>query len=580
MRPRLSRNAEVAALLYQISKILEVQGVQFKPRAYQRAALNVETFAEDIERVAADDRLEDIPGVGEAIAIKIKEYLASGKLAYLEKLKKEVPDGLLALMAVPGIGPKKAQRLWKDLNIHSLSQLKDAIEKHRIREHTGFGEKSEAELLKAIGNVAHTQVRYNLHEAHQYAEAIQAHLEREAGKRRMVFAGSYRRGRDTVGDLDLLVEAHDKDASTVMDAFVRYRLVEHVAEQGTTRSRVRLKSHLQVDLRVVPPESFGAAMLYFTGSKEHNIALRALALRKGLTLNEYALSRKKDEKRVAGAAEDEIYSKLGLEWIPPELRENRGELDRAARRALPKLVGVSDLKGDLHTHTTESDGTARLEAMLKAAAQRGYSYYGVTDHSAGLRITHGLNPARYRKQRKEIDKLQRAFPKMRILQGSELEILKDGKLDLTRDARAGLDFIVGSVHSAFNIPKKEQTKRVLKAMDSGIDILGHPTCRRIKDRPPIEIDLEAVADKAKETGVLLEIDATPDRFDLWGETIHVCRERGARFVIDSDAHSVTGLAHIPFGVTQARRGWLTAEGVANTQPLRDLEKSLGHAKRA
>ncbi|MBI2078832.1 MAG: DNA polymerase/3'-5' exonuclease PolX [Euryarchaeota archaeon] len=576
----MSRNVEVAALLYQIAKILEIQGVPFKPRAYQRAALNVESLAEDIERVVAEDRLEEIPGVGEAIALKIKEYLTSGKLAYLEKLKKEVPEGLLALMAVPGLGPKKAQRLWKELKIHSLDELKAALAAHKVRDHPGFGEKSEADLLKAVGNVAQSQLRHSLFEARQHADTLAAHLRKDAGKSTMVFAGSYRRGRDTVGDLDLLVEASTKDAPKVIDAFTRYPLVDDVLEKGTTRSRVRLKPHLQVDLRVVPAESFGAAMLYFTGSKEHNIALRSLALRKGYTLNEYALSRKKDGRRLAGATEDEVYGNLGLKWIPPEIRENRGEIELAAKGHLPKLLEPSDIRGDLHTHTNESDGAVDLETMLNAAAKKGYAYYGVSDHSAGLRITQGLDATRYRRQRRAIEKLQDSFPKLRILQGSEMEILRDGRLDLDAEARRGLDYIVGAVHSAFGLGKREQTARVLKAMDSGIDILAHPTCRRVGKRPAIELDLEAVADKAKETGVLLEIDATPDRFDLWGEVVQVCRERGARFAVDSDAHSVPELDYVPFGVTQARRGWLTARHVANTQPLKALLRDLGHAKRA
>lgn len=575
----MSRNREVADLLYKIAKILEIQKVQFKPRAYQRAAVNVESLAEDIETLVASDRLREIPGVGEAIAEKIREYVTSGKLRYLEELQKQVPDSLLALMNLSGVGPKTAQRLHDEFQIRNLDDLRKALDEHRLLGHKGIGEKTEEELRKALGT-AGEQKRVSISKAHRVAEEMRAHLTHAGLRGRMEFAGSFRRGRDTVGDLDLLVEASEKEAGAVIDAFTDFGRVRDVVEKGGTRSRVVLSDGLHVDLRVVAPTSFGAALVYFTGSKEHNIALRSLALRQGFTLNEYALSRKKDGKPLPSVTEEAVYQRLGLQWVPPELRENRGEIDLAAEGTLPTLIGEADLRGDLHTHTRESDGDASAETMLRAAAKKGYEYFGVSDHSQTLRITNGLDPKRLSAQRRELERLQEEFPTMTILQGCEVDILKDGSLDLTSKARSALDYVIGSVHGSFKLPREEQTRRVLAAMDAGIDILGHPTARKILERPSIELDMERVAEKAAERGVLLEIDATPDRIDLWGELVKLGRDRDALFVIDSDAHSVSELEHMPFGVTQARRGWLERRHVLNAQPLAQLRKHLGHAKRS
>jgi DNA polymerase (family 10) len=577
----LSRNKEVADLLYKIAKILDMQQVQFKPRAYQRAAVNVESLGEDIEVLVAQDRLGQVPGVGEAIAKKIKEFVETGKLRYYEELIQEVPEGLLAMMSIQGVGPKKALRLYKELQIKNVDELRAALEAHKLRDLKGFGEKSEQEILKALNQGGGVESpRISWYEADQMARELGAYMRKATKAKRVEFAGSYRRGRDTVGDLDLLVEADEAHAAQVIETFVSFGRVRDVmARKGTTGSRVRLSTGLQVDLRVLPKKSFGAALVYFTGSKDHNIALRSLALKKGLTLNEYALAKKEDETPVEGETEEAIYKRLGLAWVPPELRENRGELERAAKGALPKLIEAQDLRGDLHTHTTESDGAHSMRMMLEAAQKLNYEYYGISDHSQALRITNGLDPARLRAQRKQIDKIQDDFPKMRILQGCEVDILKDGKLDLPTQARADLDYVIGSVHSAFNLPKDEQTKRVLAAMDAGIDVYAHPTGRKVLKRPSIELDFEAAADHAAQRGVLLEIDAAPDRIDLWGEPVQVCHLRGAKFVIDSDAHSTQELEFMYVGVVQARRGWLEAKDVLNTQPLATLQKHLGHTKR-
>ncbi len=578
----LSKNQEVVEVLYEIAQLLETQGVQFKPRAYQRAAQNIEQLTDDIEKIVAEDRLGTIPGVGDAIKDKVTEFVTTGKLEYLEKLRKEVPPGLRELMLLPHVGPKTALRLYKELNIKSLAELEKALAEHKLQGLKGFGEKSEAEIQKSLTRQEKIPTqRFDWLTAHEVALGLNAYMRRVKGLGRIEFAGSYRRARDTVGDLDLLVEASADLASAATDAFIAYRRVTDTLEKGPTRSRVLLDNGMQVDLRVIPTESFGAALVYFTGSKDHNIAVRSLALKKGYTLNEYALTTKAGAKKVASATEEDIYTRLGMKWVPPEIRENRGEVELAVANKLPKLIEVKDIKGDLHVHTSESDGSAAAKSMLGAAKKAGLEYVGISDHSFGLRIANGLSPERQARQRKELEGLRKQFPGLEVLHGAETEILKDGSIDMTRADRAKLDYVIGSVHSAFKLDRKEQTARVLKAIENGIDILGHPTGRRImgKGRTGIDLDLEKVADKSKETGVLLEVDGTPDRLDLWGEAIQTCRQHGANFVIDSDAHSIAELMFMKYGVMQARRGWLTTNEVANAQPLSSFSKFIGHSKK-
>lgn len=578
-RERLTRNQDVANLLYEIGELLEVQGVAFKPRAYQRAARNIEAMGEDVEALAREDRLDQVPGVGEAIEEKIKEFLSTDRLAYLEKLRKEVPEGVRVLMAVPGIGPKRAVLLNKELKISTLSQLEAAAKGGRIRGIPGFGEQWERQILGALQQVRAQGSRVPYVTALQLARDLVAHLETTGGAQRIEPAGSLRRGRDTVGDLDLLAIASANRAASVLQAFQNYPKVTKVIESGSTRSRVLLSGGFQVDLRVIPPSSFGAALQYFTGSKEHSIALRTLARKKGWTINEYALSQIKTGKRIAGTTEEEIYHALGLEWIPPELRENRGEIEAAAKKKLPRLVESSDLKGDLHTHTTESDGTNTAAQMLEEARKIGHAWVGVSDHAEGMGIVHGLDGPRYARQRKELAKLQERFPKLRIMQGSEIDVRKDGSLHLDAKARAALDYTIGSVHSHFALPRKEQTARVLRAVESGIDLLGHPTGRKIAERPEIDVDWNRVFERAADSGVLLEINASPERLDLAGERVRAAREHKVRFVVNSDAHSVFGLHFLEYGLTQARRGGLEASQCVSSFSANQLERHLGHSKR-
>lgn len=574
----MTRNRDVANVLYEIAQLLEIQGVAFKPRAYQRAAMNIEALGEDIEQVVREGRLDEIPGVGKAIAEKVTTFLETGKLAYLDQLRKELPKGLVELLTVPGVGPKSALRLEKELGIHSLKELESAAKAGRIRALKGFGEKSEREILDGIAQRRAMPQRMPYPSAYEACQDLLAFLRAIDGVSRVDYAGSLRRGRDTVGDLDLLAIAPAARAGSVVSAFKKHRDVERVLESGETRSRVLMKRGLQVDLRIVPPESFGAALQYFTGSKDHNIALRTLALRKGWTINEYALSRKKDGRRLAGATEEEIYEKLGLRWIPPELRENHGEIEAARHGRIPALVELSDITGDLHTHTSESDGAAPLSDMVDEAQTLGYGWYGVSDHSQGLGIARGLDATRYARQRRAIDSLQKKR-KIRILHGAEVNIRKDGRLDLEPKTSGLLDYIVGSVHSSFDLSEKDQTARVVRAIESGIDVLGHPSGRLLGTRPGIKLDWDAVFDAAKKRGVTLEVSASPFRLDLNGERASAARERGLLFAIDSDAHTRSGLRAMHYGITQARRGGLEAKHVITTFGEAAVLKHLGHARR-
>lgn len=576
----MTRNQDVAQLLYQISQLLEIKNVPFKPRAYQRAATNVEALGEDLEVLAEAGRLDEIPGVGEAIAEKITEFLHTGKIEYLERLRKEFPPGLLELMRLPGLGPKKALRLHEALKIGSLAQLKTAAERGQIRKLKGFGEKTEQEILAAITRVAEAPTRVPQPTALEVARDLLGLLRSHHSRNRFEYAGSLRRGRDFVGDVDLLAEATPSEASAIVKTFVGYRDAAKVLEKGDTRARVRLRSGLGVDLRIVPSESFGAAYQYFTGNKEHNIRLRTLAQKKGLSLNEYALTRKSNGRRVAGATEEEVYAALGLHWIPPELREDRGEIEEAVQRTSWDLVELKDLRGDLHTHTNASDGTAPLADMVEAAGRLGYEWYGVSDHSKGLRIAHGLDAERLRNQRTEIDRLQKRLPRIRLLQGSEVDILKDGRLDHERRVLTRLDYVIGSVHSHFKLDAKAQTARVLNAMDQGIDVLGHPSARQLGQRPEIALDWDRVLDHARTRGVLMEINASPFRLDLAGERVWTARERGVQFAVGSDAHTTSGLSAQSYGITQARRGGCAPRDVVNALPASTLGKHLGHAQRA
>src|SRR5579871_2837822 len=562
------QNAEIAAMFDQAAKLLEIQGEnQFRVRAYRRAAQVIEGLPQSVRSLLSAGRdLSEFPGIGKDLAGKIADIVKTGHFELLDRLKEQLPGELGEMAGLPGLGPKRAKLLYDELDVRTLDDLRRVLKTGRLRELKGFGPVIAKKLSAALEK-PRAEKRFKLSVAEAEAEALVGFL-RDGG--RIVVAGSYRRRRDTVGDLDLLVTA--KDAAAVGNKLVRYENVAEVLAHGPTRTTVILRSGIQVDVRAVPEESYGAALLYFTGSKAHNIVLRGLAVERGWKLNEYGMFAGK--RRIAGATEEEIYKKLGLAFVPPELREDRGEIALAKRNRLPRLVSLSDIRGDLHVHSDWTDGAAPIEAMAEAARALGYAYIALTDHSRRVAMAHGLDPARVSRQIKEIDRINR-LSGITILKGIEVDILKDGDLDLPDATLAKLDVVVASVHSFFDLPREAQTQRVIRAMrNRHVSIIGHPTGRLIGSRAPYEIDMERVIAAARELGCHLEINAQSDRLDLNDLHAHHAKEAGVRLAISTDAHSVDGFRCMRFGVDQARRAWLTADDVINTRPLNELRKML------
>lgn len=568
-------NADIAAIFSEIADLLDIEDANpFRVRAYRNAARTVGDLGEDIHAVIAGERgLTGLPGIGSDLAGKIREIVDTGKSSFLESLRREVPPAVSELLRIPNLGPKRVRLLWQELGIETVEQLYRAACDGRIRQVPGFGEKFEEKIRLAVEAHLGKERRLKLAVAAGYAEALVAHLKGVAGVERVEVAGSYRRQRETVGDLDILVVA--APGSKVMAAFTGYDEVVEVVASGTTRGSVRLKSGLQVDLRVVAGESYGAALYYFTGSKSHNIAVRRLAQAKGLKINEYGVFR--GERRIAGDTEESVFRAVGLPWIAPELRENRGEIEAAQAGRLPRLVELKDLRGDLHAHTRATDGRDTLEDMARAAAAIGLDYLAITEHSRRLAMAHGLDPERLARQIDEIDRLNESLSGIRLLKGIEVDILEDGSLDLPDSILARLDLVVGAVHSRFELARARQTERILKAMDNRhFTLLAHPSGRLIDEREPYDVDMARLIAHAKERGCCLELNAHPERLDLLDTWCMAAKEAGVLVAIDSDAHSVRDFANLRFGVGQARRGWLTAENVLNTRPLAELRKLLRH----
>ncbi len=566
-------NADIAAIFEEIADLLEIQGANpFRVRAYRNAARTVGEFGRDLaSMIARGQALPKIPGIGEDLARKIHEIATTGKSSFLEQLHKELPAAITELLHIPGLGPKKVKALYDQLRVDSLEDLRAAAQAGRIRDLPGFGEKTEARILEALAVQPDTTRRFKRSVAAQYAEALARHLRDLPGVGQVEIAGSYRRARETVGDIDLLVTA--RASPPVMVAFTGYEEVAEVLSQGETRASVVLRCGLQVDLRVVPEASYGAALAYFTGSKAHNIVLRRRAQARGLKLNEYGVFR--GERMLAGETEESVYAALGLPWIPPELREDRGEVEYAEKGALPRLVTRADLKGDLHCHTKATDGANSLREMAEAARARGLTYLAITDHSQRLRMVHGLDSARLLKQMDEIDRLNERLTGIVLLKGIEVDILEDGALDLPDDVLGRLDLVVGAVHSHFDLPPAKQTARLLKAMDHPhFTILAHPTTRELERRPPMEADWLRVIRHARGRGCHLELDSQPDRLDLLDTWCRVAKEEGVLVAVNSDAHSVHDFDDLQWGIGQARRGWLTAQDVLNTRPLTELRPLL------
>ncbi len=571
-------NAEVARIFREVAELLEVQRANpFRVRAYQNAARIIESLPRPVAGIAREgpEALDALPGLGADLAGKVMEIVRTGTLAMLGDLETQAPEGVAGLMRVPGIGPRRALVLCERLGMHDLAGVERAAREGRIRDLPGFGEKSEAKLLRELRARPAGAPRVLRAVAAQYGESLLRWMAISAAVDHAEIAGSYRRLRETVGDLDLLVSSQDHAGAVAR--FVAFPEVDEVLAEGPTRASIRLRSGLQVDLRVLDAGSYGAGLHYFTGSKPHNIAIRRMGRERGLKISEYGVFR--GRRQVGGRAEEEVFAAVGLPWIPPELREDRGEIEAAAAGRLPALVEVADIRGDLQCHTTSSDGRDTLEAMARAAEALGYEYLAVSDHSPAVRITGGMDAAGFRRQWKAIDRLNAKLRSLTVLKGAEVDILADGSLDLDDATLAALDLVVVSLHSKLDLPRDEQTKRVLRALrHPSVDVLGHPTGRLIGRRRGAALDLEAVARAAVDHGVALEVNGQPDRLDLDDVACRAAIRSGARIAVSTDAHGTPELGFMRWGVAQARRGWAEKGDVLNTLPLDALLARL-HAKR-
>jgi DNA polymerase (family 10) len=568
------KNQLVADMLYKIADILDLKGdIFFKTRAYRMAAQTIETMDEDIETVTKEKRLESIPGIGIALAKKITEIVETGKSEYFERLKKEIPEGLLKLLDIPGLGPKKVASLYKNLGITTITELQKACVAGKLRALDGFGEITERNILRGIQLLEKTSGRVLLYIAYANGSSYIEYLKKCKKIDNLSVAGSLRRMKETIGDLDILASSEYPD--DVMEYFVKYHDVQNVLMKGSTKTSVLLNDTLQVDLRVVKQESYGAALQYFTGSKEHNVAMRGLAIKKGYKLNEYGLFDKKTEKYITGKNEEDIYKKLGLSYIEPELRENRGELEEARKGKIPQLVGYDDIQGDFHIHSLWSDGSDSLETLAQYTKKLGYSFFGSTDHSQSLKIANGLSEDRIEKKLDEIRKLNKKLSDFKILFGTECDINSDGTLDYSNKILKKFDFVYIGIHTGFKMDKDKMTERIVRGMENEyVDFLAHPTGRLIGKRDPYELDIEQIIDTAKERKVFLEINSFPDRLDLPDIYVKLAKERGVKFVLGSDSHSFNNLTSMHFGIANARRGWLEKKDILNTYQLNYIEKIL------
>jgi len=589
------KNQEIAKIFYEIADYLEMEGVAFKPYAYQKAAITLETLEEDVEEIykkGGIKALEEIPGVGESIALKIEEYLKTGRIKGYEKLKKKTPINLEEIIAVEGMGPKKAKVLYQKLGIRNLKDLEKTARAHKIASLFGFGEKTEKNILEGIAFLKRSKGRFLLGEILPKVKEVYEKFKSLKEVEKIDPAGSVRRMKETIGDVDFLVIS--KNPEKVMDFFVSLPGVIKIWGKGTTKASIRMKEGFDMDIRVVPDRSYGSALQYFTGSKEHNIATRKIAIDRGFKLSEYGLFR--GSKMIAGADEKEIYQKLGMEWIPPEMRENQGEIEAASERKLPKIIGYKDIKGDLHCHSKWDGGANSIEETAEAAMKMDYQYIGIADHTKFLRIEHGLDEKKLELQKKEIEKLNSKFrirpqpisnglgrpaliqgrrrnSKFRILQGCEANILSDGLIDIKDEALKKLDFVIAGIHSNFKMEKSKMTERIIRAMKNpNVDIISHPTGRILKRRDEYQIDFDKILRVAKETGTILEINSFPERLDLNAENIRRAKEAGVKMVINTDSHHKDQLRFIEFGIAQARRGWAEKGDIINTQPLEKLLK--------
>jgi DNA polymerase (family 10) len=569
-------NEEVETLLQEYADLVSITGQQaFRARAYEKAARAIGGHHADVSRMDVAE-LRQIPNVGASIAEKVVEYIQTGSVQAIEELRAKIPAGVRELTAIPMLGPKKAMVLYEQLHISSIDELVDAIHAERLRDLKGFGNKTEGNILHGIELMQQAGDRVHINVAMDLAEEIVAALSQLTGCERCTYAGSLRRMRETIGDIDVLAAAPRSEP--LMAAFAQLPYVREVIAKGDTKTSIRTTKGLQVDLRVVPPDAWGAALQYFTGSKAHNIRTREIAVHHKLKLSEYGLFEAESGKKLVSATEEAVYERLGLPWIPPVLREDRGELDAGRRGELPALVSEQDIRGDLHTHTNLTDGLSTLDEMVTAAAARGYAYYAITDHAPNLYMQQ-MTDEKMLAQRRYVRALDARQGTMRLLHGTELNIDPDGAVDWPPEFLDGFDLCVASVHSHFNQGRDELTRRIVRACENPyVNIIGHPTTRIIGKRPGIDVDLEAVFAACARTGTALEINAYPDRLDLRDEHILWARRHGVKFAINSDAHSTVHLGFLRYGVGTAQRGWLTKDDVINTWPLQRLRRFLRKAR--
>ena len=563
------KNEKIAKILFEIGEYLELDNIPFKPRAYQMAALSIDNLEEDIQGIYNEKGIKgvlEIQGVGKGIALKIEEYLKTGKIKYLEELKRRKTIDVKNLLKVEGLGPKRISFLNKELGITNILELKQAIKKNKLKELKGFGEKSQQNILESIAFVETSGLRYMLSEVQKDVSMILEKFKKLKEVEKIEVAGSYRRKKETIGDVDILIAS--SKPKKIMDEFTSFEGVSRVWGKGKTKTSLRMEKGFNIDLRVVPLGSFGSALQYFTGSKEHNVALRRLAISKGYKLNEYGLF--KEGVLRAGKDEAGIYKKLGLQFIPPELRENRGEIEAGLKRKIPKLIELKDIRGDFHTHSNFAGTLISMEEIVLKAIQKGYEYIGISDHTKALKIENGLDEKELALQAKEIEKLNKKYREIRIFHGAEVNILKDGSLDIKNSALKELDFVNIGVHANFKMKKEEMTERVLKAMSNPyVTCLVHPTGRIVNKREAYDIDLEKIFEFANLRKILLEVSSS-HRLDLNDYNIKRAKEKGCKFLINTDTHMLKHMDRMKYGIYQARRGWLTKKDVINTLPLNKI----------
>lgn len=574
-------NPEIARILEEVADILEIQNANpFRIRAYRNATRTVETLTVPLRKWVQENRpLTDLPGIGKEMANHIREMVETGTLGFRDELLAEVPRSLIELMRLPGLGPKKAKKVHDELKINSVDELETAAKEGRIANLPGFGAKSQEKILAGIQEYRQHGSRLLLAEAERFVEPLLAYLRETPEVERLEVAGSYRRRKETVGDIDLLAIA--SQPVPVMERFRGYPQVDKILMAGDTKSTVVLGSGLQVDLRVVPEECYGAALVYFTGSKEHNVKLRRRAVEKGLRISEYGVFRVQERHQeeegelIAGREEADVYATVGLAWVPPEMREDRGEIEAAAAGRLPHLIRVQDLRGDLHMHSTWSDGRNSIEEMVEACGARGYEYMVISDHSKSLAMTGGLDAYRLRQQWAEIEEVRARHPEIRILRSMEVDILGDGSLDLEDEMLAGLDLVLVSLHSRFDLPSDQQTERVLRALEHPeVNVFCHPTARIINRRKGVEMDLDVVLRRAAELGVAVELNSSPNRLDLRDSHLKLAKEMGCKVVINTDSHRIRELDLMRYGVEQARRAGLEPGDVLNTLPFEGFQAAI------